>query len=70
MTRIGTKIKEIRLSQGLRQVDLAAKSGLTQVHISAIERGTTIDPCISTVKCIASALGYSVDKLTEDVSYE
>lgn len=42
------KIREARLKKGLKQEQLAQKVGLTQAHLSRIERGE-VDPRLSTL---------------------
>ena len=39
LEEIGEKIKELRQAQGISQAALAERCGLTQPHLSRIERG-------------------------------
>ena len=55
---IGEKIKEIRLNRGLKQSDLAEKSGLSRVAIGNYERNDRT-PGTEQVERIAHALGVS-----------
>lgn len=58
---IGDRIKNERLRQGMTQVELSRKSGISQAQISSYERG--IDhPRLYSLQSIAKALGVtSVD---------
>ena len=56
------RIKEIRESIGMKQHDLAVKTGITQSMICRIENGS-IDSKISIYTRIANALGCTVDDL-------
>jgi XRE family aerobic/anaerobic benzoate catabolism transcriptional regulator len=39
-TRLGARIRELRKAKGWRLVDLAEHSGVREVHLSYVERGT------------------------------
>lgn len=58
--RIGKRIAELRMEQGLSQTQLAERCGLRQHHISRIENGTY---CVGldTLQTIAEALGTRVE---------
>ena len=58
--RIGKRIAELRMEQGLNQTQLAERCGLRQHHISRIENGTY---CVGldTLQTIAEALGRNVE---------
>ena len=60
--KLGSKIKYERSKQGLSQLDLSLKTGLTTRTISRIECGT-IDPKYSTLVKIAEALGVNLSEL-------
>lgn len=60
--KLGYKIKYERSKQGLSQLDLSLKTGLTTRTISRIECGT-IDPKYSTLVKIAEALGVNLSEL-------
>lgn len=51
---VGEAIKTARQKQGLSQEDLAARSGLSRTHISAVERGANVS--IDVVEKLAAAL--------------
>jgi len=52
---IGTVIKTQRKKQGLKQIELASKCGLSQSYLSSIEKGTK-EPTLGVLKDIAKAL--------------
>ena len=56
----GVDIKSLRASKGITQARLAEMTGLSQQHISKIERGETA-PLVSTLGLILRALGYEID---------
>ncbi len=62
-SKIGSKIKKLRLELGISQDTLSKKADLAFHTISKIEAGSTPDPRIETVKKIADALGVSLDDL-------
>lgn len=49
------QIKAARALLGLRQVDLAEKSGIAEITVKALERGNG-DPRISTIEKVRKAL--------------
>lgn len=58
---IAARIKAVRTAKGLTQVQLALKIGITQSHLSAIERG---DASVGTrLVRIAAALGIDPKEL-------
>jgi len=61
---LGNRIKQIRLSKGLTQENLAARSGLTKSYISLLEGGKKV-PAIYTLSNIAGALGISIGEFFE-----
>lgn len=64
---IGEKIKELRLSYGLTQEELATRCELTKGFISQVERDLT-SPSIATLVDILQALGVSLkDFFSEDI---
>ena len=66
LNTIGKNIKKYRLANGLRQEDLALKSGLTANYISLVERGRKI-PSLSSFIAILNALDISADVILADV---
>jgi XRE family aerobic/anaerobic benzoate catabolism transcriptional regulator len=58
----GERIRELRRVKGWRQIDLAEQSGVHEVHISDLERGTR-EPGLRTLSKIASALETTLSEL-------
>lgn len=54
--RIGTAVREARRALGLRQRDVAERAGMTQSHVSRIERGLEPGTPLSTYCALAAAL--------------
>lgn len=52
---LAERVREARLARGLRQVDLAKKSGVASTHISLIETGAG-NPLLHTIQRLANAL--------------
>ena len=52
----GTLLKELRLTAGLTQEDLAERAGLTANGVSSLERGTRTHPYPHTVRALADGL--------------
>jgi transcriptional regulator with XRE-family HTH domain len=60
----GKRLREVRLSRGLTQGELAERCGTSIAAISHIERGTKV-PTLTTVVRIADALGCNVTALVK-----
>lgn len=60
----GAKLREIRVSNGMRQSDLASKIGVTNTCISNYERGRL--PNIKILHSIARVFNVSIDELVSD----
>lgn len=60
----GERLRQVRLSRGLTQGELAERCGTSIAAISHIERGTKI-PTLTTVVRLADALECRVTKLVE-----
>ena len=58
----GEQIRKLRRAKSWRQIDLAEHSGVHEVHISDLERGTR-EPGLRTLSKIAVALGTSLSDL-------
>lgn len=56
MLKIGSLLRRLRESRGWSQIEMAAKSGLSQVHICQLERDKNF-PKLETLKKLATALG-------------
>ena len=63
-TRIGQRVKALRLMAGLSQDVLAARAGLQRTHIGRIEGGKYAVN-IETLQAIAEAFGMTVDIIDE-----
>lgn len=57
----GYKLMELRKSQGLRQVDLAERIGVSQKAISKIERGDIENTKIATIRKYVEAVGGEIE---------
>jgi transcriptional regulator with XRE-family HTH domain len=57
--KLGTAIKLIRTSSGLKQKEIAAKLGVTSNYISMVEGGGR-EPSVSLLKKLATILGVPV----------
>jgi transcriptional regulator with XRE-family HTH domain len=58
----GERIRKRRRAKGWRQIDLAEQSGVHEVHISDLERGTR-EPGLRTLYKIVSALDTTLSDL-------
>ena len=58
----GERIRKLRRAKGWRQIDLAAHSGVHEVHISDLERGTR-EPGLRTLRKIVDALDTTLSEL-------
>jgi ribosome-binding protein aMBF1 (putative translation factor) len=58
--RMAEMVYQARTEAGLTQAQLAARMGVSQSHISALEGGGTV-PTLATLTRIASAVGRRVD---------
>ena len=59
---LGTRISQLRQDRGWTQKELATKAGITQNHVSRIEKGR-MTPRRGTLKGLAEAFQVSVDDL-------
>ena len=60
--RLGRRIRGLRKAKGWRQIDLAQQSGVHEVHISDLERGTR-EAGVRTLQRIAESLETTVSDL-------
>jgi transcriptional regulator with XRE-family HTH domain len=58
----GERIRKLRRAKSWRQIDLAEHSGVHEVHISDLERGTR-EAGLRTLSKIALALGTSLSEM-------
>lgn len=59
---LGARIRKLRKQKGWRQIDLAQHSGVHEVHISDLERGTR-EVGLRTLVAIAEALEVKLSDL-------
>lgn len=55
-------VRRKRVAAGLSQVDLAERAGVSQPHISAMERGAS-SPSVEVLHALAEALGCDVEEI-------
>jgi len=67
MTPLRIRLREFRLDAGLSQAELAARSGVRQASISALETGKARRFDAVTVERLAAVLGVSPHELFETV---
>jgi XRE family aerobic/anaerobic benzoate catabolism transcriptional regulator len=63
---VGRRIRELRKAKGWRQIDLAEHSGVHEVHISDLERGSR-EAGLRTLHAISEALEISLGELFRDL---
>jgi XRE family aerobic/anaerobic benzoate catabolism transcriptional regulator len=64
---LGKRIRELRKAKGWRQIDLAQHSGVHEVHISDLERGSR-EVGLRTLCSLARALGISPSEMLKGIS--
>jgi XRE family transcriptional regulator of biofilm formation len=62
-TRLGMRLKRLRIANGLTQVDLAKRAKVTQGYIAQLESGLQQDPSLAVVRRLAKALKVMVGAL-------
>jgi transcriptional regulator with XRE-family HTH domain len=60
---IGAIVRRLRRQRQLTQEQLAARTGLSQGHVSHLENGERLNPGMTTLKRLARALGVPVAEL-------
>lgn len=60
---IGENLKLLREHRGWNQGTTAEKAGISQTHLSQIERGKIETPHLSTIREILEALGVNSERL-------
>lgn len=63
---LGERIRRLRKARGWRQIDLAAHSGVHEVHLSDLERGSR-EVGLKTLKKIADALGTTMAEMLKEL---
>jgi transcriptional regulator with XRE-family HTH domain len=61
-----TKLIALRHRAKLRQIDLAAKAGITPCYLVQLERGAKQSPTLGVIERLAAALGTTAAKLIEE----
>lgn len=64
--RLGARIRALRKAKGWRLIDLAQHSGIREVHLSYVERGTR-EVGLNTLAAIAQGLDVSLAELLKDI---
>jgi putative transcriptional regulator len=64
--QVGKRLREARKAKGWRQIDLAQHSGVHEVHISDLERGTR-EVGLKTLAALAVALGIKLETLFKGI---
>lgn len=62
----GERIRKLRRAKGWRQIDLAEQSGVHEVHISDLERGTR-EAGLRTLSKIVAALDTTLSELLKGI---
>jgi transcriptional regulator with XRE-family HTH domain len=63
---LGERIRALRAAKNWRQIDLAHHSGVHEVHLSDLERGTR-EPGLRTLAKIATALDTTLSEILKDL---
>ena len=64
--RFGSRVRKIRVNQGLSQEQLADRAGLHRTYIGMVERAEK-NLSLNSIEKIAKALGVSVSELMESI---
>jgi transcriptional regulator with XRE-family HTH domain len=64
--QLGLRIRQLRKKKGWRQIDLAEQSGVHEVHISDLERGSR-EVGLRTLHALAHALGVRMSELLKGI---
>lgn len=62
---MSNRIKEIRIKKGMKLVELARLSNLSNGYISHLENGTRDNPSYKTMQKIAKVLGKDMSEIFE-----
>lgn len=65
VNRFATRLRELRSSRGMRQIDLAEAAKITTSYVGRLESGGAA-PGIDLVQRLADALGTTVEDLLQD----
>ncbi len=64
---VGARLRTVRESLGLSQLEVSRRSGIAQESLSRIEMGRR-DPRLGTLRRLARGMGLSLDQLMERLS--
>jgi transcriptional regulator with XRE-family HTH domain len=65
-TRFGKKIRQLRMRQGLTQMDLAERVGMAAAFLSRVEAGR-MEPCLGTIQALAQGLKVPLRRIFWDL---
>lgn len=65
--RAGTALRDARLAAGLNQAEVGRRAGVSQVHVSRLERGAGAEASLATWSRVASAVGEQLVAFLERV---
>ncbi|HEY6850447.1 MAG TPA: helix-turn-helix transcriptional regulator [Terracidiphilus sp.] len=65
--QVGERIRNLRLKNGWRQIDLAEHSGIHEVHISDLERGVR-EVGLRHLAGLAAAFGLSLSEFLKGIN--
>ncbi|HEY6253488.1 MAG TPA: helix-turn-helix transcriptional regulator [Candidatus Angelobacter sp.] len=64
--RFGARIRELRVEQKMRQLDLAVNMDVQESYVSNIETGSK-EPCLEVIEKLSKGLGVSLRKIFWDL---
>lgn len=60
---MGNLLRKTRIEQGMTQVELSEKSGVSRITIISLENGTQRSAMTGTLQKLASALGKTINEI-------
>jgi transcriptional regulator with XRE-family HTH domain len=64
--RFGARVRELRLENKMRQIDLAERVGIQEAYLSTLESGKK-EPCLEVIAMLADGLKVSLRRLFWDL---
>jgi transcriptional regulator with XRE-family HTH domain len=64
--RFGNRVRELRESKEMTQLDLCEFTGWGQAYLSRLENGR-IDVCLKSIEALGSAFGLSISEMMKGV---
>ena len=64
LKKLGQRIVDIRNTQGLMQIELATKLGISVSYMRRLEKGG-VNPTVKTLRKLSKKLGVSVSELVD-----